>query len=574
MNIYTRNTPRQYLRNGDLNVFGGVVAGYYNYGISGMSGGYLPALPLEDGGYLVEDFVTFSQKIIANALELKTDLTVNNKLNVYGDTNLKNTTIDGDINITGKILVNGEEFKGGEGGGESYLKDLKDVDQADSASIGDILFYDGNWKYINGHQYIVDSLVDNDIINNINGKINDLQDAINNLDSIPFVEYYPSRLNENTHYLIPLKYNPRFSTDNMYYTAIGEVEILDNDHLYKCYVACYYSCMVIEYTHNKYYISTDGGRPTVEGGVYEWWNAPRVITKSGEPIAEQYAIVFKINKSGINRIRARFQYYKGTDYSYGYPQAIDNSNQVETIFGTIFDGYTDINGSGFSLWGENSSVYEPGFLTDYKGVFNINHGNSTLSTSTVVEQGASGLAEQYGFAMQYGGAGYAQNLTSTFKFGPLGLDVDTGRYISLKANGHELVLNYDGLQYNGSKILTENSGYTKDEVYSKSEVYNKTETYSKLEVDTAIENIDVTDIIYTKEEVDDKLQNNLDYLDNRFDELNSELNVRVDSWMIPFTERLNNVEGQLEDIELALDGILGYETTTYLEETLDEILYQ
>ena len=112
MNIYTRNTPRQYLRNGDLNVFGGVVAGYYNYGISGMSGGYLPALPLEDGGYLVEDFVTFSQKIIANALELKTDLTVNNKLNVYGDTNLKNTTIDGDINITGKILVNGEEFKG------------------------------------------------------------------------------------------------------------------------------------------------------------------------------------------------------------------------------------------------------------------------------------------------------------------------------------------------------------------------------------------------------------------------------------------------------------------------------
>lgn len=47
-----------------------------------------------------------------------------------------------------------------------------------------------------------------------------------------------------------------------------------------------------------------------------------------------------------------------------------------------------------------------------------------------------------------------------------------------------------------------------------------------------------------------------------------------DSFMIPFIARLNKVEGQLEDIELALDGILGYETSTYLEETLDEILYQ
>ena len=107
MNILTRNVPRQYLRNGNLNLTG---EGYssFSYGLSGMTGGYLPALPLEEGGYLVEDPVTFMQNIL-----------------IQGDTKIEgNTQIDGNLNIDGKFTINGEEFTGG---GESYLKDLKDV---------------------------------------------------------------------------------------------------------------------------------------------------------------------------------------------------------------------------------------------------------------------------------------------------------------------------------------------------------------------------------------------------------------------------------------------------------------
>ena len=42
--------------------------------------------------------------------------------------------------------------------------------------------------------------------------------------------------------------------------------------------------------------------------------------------------------------------------------------------------------------------------------------------------------------------------------------------------------------------------------------------------------------------------------------------------MIPFSDRLYNVESTFGDIELLLDKILGYETNEYLNETLDEII--
>lgn len=101
MNILTRNTPRQYLRNGDLNLADGGVA-YYSSGLSGMTGGYLPALPMEEGGYLVEDPVTFMQNIL-----------------IQGD-----TQIDGNLNINGEFTINGEPF---EGGGAKELSSLEDV---------------------------------------------------------------------------------------------------------------------------------------------------------------------------------------------------------------------------------------------------------------------------------------------------------------------------------------------------------------------------------------------------------------------------------------------------------------
>ena len=107
MNILTRNVPRQYLRNGNLNLTG---EGYssFSYGLSGMTGGYLPALPLEEGGYLVEDPVTFMQNIL-----------------IQGDTKIEgNTQIDGNLNIDGELTVNGEPF---EGGGAKKLSSLEDV---------------------------------------------------------------------------------------------------------------------------------------------------------------------------------------------------------------------------------------------------------------------------------------------------------------------------------------------------------------------------------------------------------------------------------------------------------------
>lgn len=107
MNILTRNVPRQYLRNGNLNLTG---EGYssFSYGLSGMTGGYLPALPLEEGGYLVEDPVTFMQNIL-----------------IQGDTKIEgNTQIDGNLNIDGELTVNGVPF---EGGGAKKLSSLEDV---------------------------------------------------------------------------------------------------------------------------------------------------------------------------------------------------------------------------------------------------------------------------------------------------------------------------------------------------------------------------------------------------------------------------------------------------------------
>lgn len=107
MNILTRNVPRQYLRNGNLNLTG---EGYssFSYGLSGMTGGYLPALPLEEGGYLVEDPVTFMQNIL-----------------IQGDTKIEgNTQIDGNLNIDGELTVNGKPF---EGGGAKKLSSLEDV---------------------------------------------------------------------------------------------------------------------------------------------------------------------------------------------------------------------------------------------------------------------------------------------------------------------------------------------------------------------------------------------------------------------------------------------------------------
>lgn len=68
MNILTRNTPRQYLRNGKLNLSNTTVSSISSYGGGGMlSGNYLPATLNEDGSYTVDlSKVLFNGHIIAS----------------------------------------------------------------------------------------------------------------------------------------------------------------------------------------------------------------------------------------------------------------------------------------------------------------------------------------------------------------------------------------------------------------------------------------------------------------------------------------------------------------------------
>ena len=70
MNIITRNTTREYLRNGKLNFQGGggTVSYSTSYGGGGgiISGNYLPAIKNSDGTYTVDlTQVTFNGNVIA-----------------------------------------------------------------------------------------------------------------------------------------------------------------------------------------------------------------------------------------------------------------------------------------------------------------------------------------------------------------------------------------------------------------------------------------------------------------------------------------------------------------------------
>jgi hypothetical protein len=116
--------------------------------------------------------------------------------------------------------------------------------------------------------------------------------------------------------------------------------------------------------------------------------------------------------------------------------------------------------------------------------------------------------------------------------------------LGFNADGHLVV---DGIE----------NYYTKDEVYNKEEI---DDTFSKTIGD--IEYDYNTKIINAKDELNKKIDEKFNVLvpDSGGDSISK------------LDDRLKLVEGKLDDIEIMLDKILGTETNTYLNETLDEIL--
>lgn len=655
MNILTRNVPRQYLRNGNLNLTG---EGYssFSYGLSGMTGGYLPALPLEEGGYLVEDPVTFMQKILIQGdTQIEGNTQIDGNLNVYGDSNLKNTNIDGDINLTGTIYVNGEEFKGGDskggysryntaykyasgvdGGAEvvidmtdsvyaegtiriyaSYTNEYLENPTTDYSAVYNI-FVDKDtynratnlatgygsgvsntfYKLISGnkiHIYIpipygyIKSIgaqfstfginkklaegSENKVVEikrvhsdesflewdgyqeiglyNSESEIKDMQDKVDAmLKELGWIIFEPDRKGKYWKYIIINLGNfgagyyrdPYNDTSTHYGLIYGEVQILSDDVYETCSLSIPYITEEGDSNYDMYrWRRFIPGQPTVVGGYYDWgilekinYNDSGIYNITGTNVA-----VYFTDDTRARRIRVRFydieDVHKMTESKY---------NIVEDICTSTLEGLDETDPLYYHYITREFS-YNPKYLTNYKGDLNV-YGNSVLSNyfegygGTIIDThyetfgGSSGNAPQYGIQLESYGYGYSTGSKSYITIqGNTGIQMGCGDFSLSSEGGHTLSSDYwDGYQIDGARISTHNDTFTKEETYSKAQ------------------------------------------LNTWKDETEWYLNNRVDSWCVPFTERLNNMETQLDNIEILLDSILGYQTNTYLEETLDEILYQ
>lgn len=380
-------------------------------------------------------------------------------------------------------------------------------------------------------------------------KVNDLNDRIDSaLGELEYSEYYGS---EPTVFYRQIFFElgkfgtgyPIDPTDDEYDKVgaiYGYVEIMDR---YGGYDVC---LLHIPYTIKKSDSNASGheyydcfiGDCSVVGGYYDWdiyckWvysnSSVRYLT------GRQIAICLNAQSNTIDRIRARF-----------YDMREDNSGRIilPAIFETSISHDEEYDPQKYWYSGKSFS-YNPRYLSNYEGNLNV-QGNTVLSNfyegygGTIIDThyetfgGSSGNAPQYGIQLESNGYGYSTGSKSYITIqGNTGIQMGCGDFSLSSEGGHTLSSDYwDGYQIDGSKISTHNDTFTKEETYSKAQ------------------------------------------LDTWKDETEWYLNNRVDSWCIPFTERLNNVEEQLDNIEILLDSILGYQTNTYLEETLDEILYQ
>ena len=604
MNILTRNVPRQYLRNGNLNLTG---EGYssFSYGLSGMTGGYLPALPLEEGGYLVEDPVTFMQKILIQGdTKIEGNTQIDGNLNVYGDSNLKDTNIDGDINLTGKIYVNGEEFNGG---GESYLKDLKDINYNwENVYQGGYLRYNGNkWSYQSLEEHKQETG-----ITSIISSLNDIRDKLSTIEYQHF-DIDTNNLSGNGNpwddYQDFIRIKLTFETRTNLFRIIRafRLDIEITDDWGTSYIkfnalpdwggdgtdtyASKYSVLGLGPHRTFYFASQTNNHYVVGHNNYvlipicsEWYHTAKHVmvkarcneikweptdgggtVKNGNYVSDISVVSGSINEYGyFTSASGEFDdVYK----YYGY----NTTAEIEKFVANGFNKYgvdtSNSDDSNFALKGSFSAT-SAAIANDINlgGDISLNPAKSGLywkgqNAYTYV----SIVNDDTGLTLY----------TDSHTYGDGDINIKTEQAkdnIILTARNNVFKVGCDSVTINDKKVLIEtdldhikiDNYYTKSE--SDNKYYAKEIVYTKNEVDTLIDNIDVTDTVYTKDEVYNK------------QETEQIVSVVVDEkynyYFTPLIERLNTVEGQLGDIELLLDSILGYETNEYLNETLDEII--
>lgn len=531
----------------------------------------------------------------------------------YNTEFLKNLTVNGDINLTGKIYVNGEEFKGGEGG-EAYLKNLKDVgytEEPETPSNDTLLVYSSaykSWLYKNGKTYIEDVLEDSSIITNIQIQIDGLKNTIQTLKEADYITYYPDArqyyyIGDKKYYhnsiVMPIKVyksgiwgsQPDDDIYDHYYSAICEIEVLDYNYgLQVCYVVIKFRYSVQDANMSgHHYMQTVVQDVDVIGGNYDWNILSAPLKGDKGKYGEKYSLALDYSKTSIQRIRARALFYEGSNGIsglYGEPlNPADKKNKILEIYSTCVDKLDynykqDYKYPEFTIY-KGPYTYNPPFLTNYQGEANIyghsifKSGHNTIDNDYMVYNGDSGLIPQYGVRLESIG-GYSNQLLSYINVsGYYGIDM-FGWGLNIEVTGgHKLYTDYhDGFLINGSKILTQNDIYSKKDIYTKEEVntilgnyYSINSLYTKTEVNELLDNLEI-DKYYKKEESDERY-----YTKEETESISEELvKENYGYYFKPVIQRVTNIESQLGDIEILLDKILGYEANEYLNETLDEII--
>lgn len=671
MNILTRNVPRQYLRNGNLNLTG---EGYssFSYGLSGMTGGYLPALPLEEGGYLVEDIVTFSSQVIMNKIKSE-------HLYIEGDTD-----IFGDLNITGEFTINGKPFEGGEGGegggsftyinydwlnNESTPELIVEVDMSegnyaegqvkafedtlycnycfriDKLNRHIICYGDGTditkygwatWEpdkvkiYIHlnqkactvgayfttfelgenkaGKNRVLSLDVENEGwgVNDENrteysigglhlfGAIDDKEDGYlayvarydywqyepisNLLDPIrqdmdelrtelltKFEEFRKQILNilgkttyrfeitdedlakEYTDYPVAMRIPIRLSDDNLLYNYWSKVKIILVNS-----VTGDIAFATVTFRQDRYadsYYAVEAGEVILEGSLKD---AIRFVGVTNNSYYEaqnlnspHLYVMVRFNKTGLYEMAVE-------------PISGDKIGSVVKSSSTV----TPNGGAGLPIWA--SKTYLADQDTDYNSYL---QGKLVQKYATIDKLTTSGIQIAYDNTSSGTWSIFTQMMNDFYESGEQYiLRYDKAyKYLSIGDENGRIIINSKTAKYNGQEL------YHSGNINTITEPLQEQIDNAESRIDSKITEID-SDFDTLRTDLENDINQSRTDLENLVEEAREENKHRIDSYLIPFGERLTKVEGQLGDIEILLDKILGYEANEYLNETLDEII--